>query len=99
MLDKLQSSDFIPTLHEVFRVRLDGTEPVELELARVTEAGQRPKPEARAPFSLTFLGPVSPHYLVQHTYRLEHEHMDALDLFLVPLGFEEGRMQYEAIFT
>ena len=99
MLDKLQSADFLPHLNGTFRVRLDGIEPIELELARVTEADPTFAPEARPPFSLTFLGPVSPQYLVQHIYRLEHEQMGALDLFIVPLGPEKGRMQYEAIFA
>lgn len=99
MLDTLQSTDFFPLLHETFRIRLDGIEPIDLELVSVTEAGPGPKPEARRPFSLHFLGPVSPQYLIQHTYRLEHEHMGKFDLFLVPLGPETGRMRYEAIFT
>jgi hypothetical protein len=99
MLDKLQSSDFLPNLHGRFRVLSDGVEPIELELTRVTEIRQKSRPEARAPFSLIFLGPSSQQYLIQHTYRLEHERMGALDLFLVPLGPAEGRMQYEAIFS
>lgn len=100
MLDKLTSSDFIPHVHGKFRTQLDGeVDPVELELAQVTEAGQRSSPEARESFSLTFLGPVSPQYLIQRIYRLEHEQMGALELFLVPLGPAQGRMRYEAIFT
>ena len=99
MLHPFQSADFFLLLNETFRIRLDGIEPIHLELVSVTEAGPAPKPEARRPFSLHFLGPVSSQYLIQHTYRLEHEHMGALDLFIVPLGPEGGRMRYEAIFT
>ena len=100
MLDKLQSADFFPHLNETFCIKLDGvTEPIALELVQITGAGSRSRPEAKQPFSLLFLGPVSQQYLVQHIYRLEHEQMGALDLFLVPLGPEEGRMRYEAIFT
>ena len=99
MLDKLQSADFLPYVNGIFRVRLEGIEPIELELVRVTEAGSRSGPQARPPFSLHFLGPVSPRHLVQHIYRLEHEQMGALELFLVPLGPTQGRMQYEAIFN
>lgn len=98
-LDKLQSADFLPFLNQTFHVRLDGVEPIDLELVSVTEAGQRSEPEARQPFSLHFLGPGSPQYLVQRIYRLEHEQMGVLDLFIVPLGPEAGRMRYEAIFT
>jgi len=98
-LDKLQDTDFLPYINQTFRVRLDGVEPIVLELVNVTESGIRSRPEARRPFSLHFLGPVSPQYLVQHTYRLEHEQMGAFDLFIVPLGPETGRMRYEVIFT
>lgn len=99
MLDTLQSTDFFPLLNETFRIPLDGLEPVDLELVSVTETGTASRPEARQPFSLHFLGPISSQYLIQHTYRLEHEQMRAFDLFIVPLGPEGGRMRYEAIFT
>ena len=97
MLDKLASVGFASYLNQIFCIRLEGIEPIDLELVSVTEAGPASRPEARAPFSLHFLGPVSPQYLVQHSYRLEHEQMGAFDLFIVPLGPESGRMRYEAI--
>ncbi len=99
MLDKLQSQDFLPYLNRTFYICLEGVEPISLELVRVMETGQRLGPESRQPFSLHFLGPVSPQYLLQHIYRLEHEELGELDLFLVPLGPEAGRMRYEAIFS
>jgi hypothetical protein len=99
MLDKLQHTDFIPYLNQAFSIHLDGMEPIELELVNITEADPRSGSEVRQPFSLQFLGPVSNQFLVQHIYRLEHEQMGVLDLFLVPLGPEHGRMRYEAIFT
>ncbi len=104
MPDQLKSSDFTPFLNQTFRIRLEGTGPIDLELVEITEAasGQSaaaPGTGGRVPFSLQFLGPVSPQYLIQHTYRLEHEQMGALDIFLVPLGPEAGRMRYEAIFN
>ena len=99
MLDKLRGADFLPNLNTIFRVRLDGFEPIDLELAQVNELGPGSMSGVRTPFSLLFLGPVSTQYLLQHTYRLEHEHMGVMDLFIVPLGLEKGRMRYEAIFT
>lgn len=104
MPDQLKSSDFTPYLNQVFRVRVEGTEPIDLELVEVTETGRgesaaAPGTGSRLPFSIHFLGPVSSRYLIQHTYRLEHEQMGALDIFLVPLGPEAGRMRYEAIFN
>jgi hypothetical protein len=98
-LEQLQSNDFVPHLNQTFTVRLDGMEPVGLELVLITERGPGFRPGARQPFSLLFLGPVSSHYLLQHMFRLEHPEMGVLDIFLVPLGPEEGRMRYEAIFS
>jgi hypothetical protein len=100
-LDQLQSSDFSPYLNQMFSIQLDaeGVAPIELELVQVTEIGKAFRPGARQPFSLHFLGPASSQYLLQHRYRLEHLELGALDIFLVPLGSEEGRMRYEAIFS
>ncbi len=104
MLDKLQSADFLPYLNQKFRIRLEGIAPIDLELVEVTEQevteqGAARRPEYRRPFSLMFLGPVSQQYLLQATYHLEHAQMGAFDLFIVPLGLQQGRMRYQAIFS
>jgi hypothetical protein len=62
------------------------------------KAGADPGPGRRTPFSLLFHGPVD-NYLRQATYLIRHDAMGEFPLFLVPLGPEEGRMRYEAIFT
>lgn len=101
MLDQLTSADFAPYVNQAFTIRLEGIEPIGLELVSVTDytaAGMQDAPR-RQPFSLHFLGPVSRQYLQQHIYQLEHEQMGMLELFLVPLGLEGGRMRYEAIFN
>jgi hypothetical protein len=98
-LDKLASEDFLPLLNQKFVVRLDGAEPIELELVQITELGAAHSPEQRKPFSVLFLGPVSQLYLLQSTYRLEHEQLGALELFIVPVGPQQGRMEYQAIFN
>ena len=99
MLDKLRSVDFVPLLHQMFRVQLNGTAPLDLELISVTELGAPYGAGRRAPYSLIFLGPVSADYLRQDIYHLENGKMEAIDLFIVPLGPAQGRMQYEAILT
>jgi hypothetical protein len=98
-LDKLRSADFSPYLNQAFHLHQEGMNIVSLELVEVMEIGSATRPEARMPFSIQFLGPIGPQYLAQGTYCLEHEHMGALDVFIVPLGPQEGRMRYEAIFT
>lgn len=99
LLSDIQSSDFVPCLHEIFRVSLEGLQPIDLELVEVQELGEPQGPTNRKPFVLHFLGPVSDQYLVQHSYALRHERLGTLEIFLVPLGPQGGRMQYEAIFT
>jgi hypothetical protein len=97
-LAQLQSNDFVPYLNQPFNLRQKGLKPIELELILVTESQAGFRPGARQPFMLHFLGPVSSHYLLQNTYRLEHSEMGVLNLFLVPRVLQAGRMRYEAIF-
>jgi hypothetical protein len=98
MLDSLRCADFELLVGESFAVRLAGAEPIGLTLASATEMGQPAGPAGRQPFALIFVGPQSPAYLRQGTYRLEHEKLPGLELFIVPVGPQAGRMQYEAIF-
>lgn len=79
----------------------DGT--LELTLAAVERLGSRaPRPELpdvrTEPFSLFFLGPLRP-VLPQRTWDLSHPTLGTLGVFLVPLGPQEGRMRYEAVFN
>ena len=100
-LDQLTSADFAAHLHDVFRAQWAGIAPVDLELDRVQELkpAVASPPGGRRPFSIEFLGPVSSQYLPQHIYQLAHSLLGVLEIFLVPLGPEQGRMRYEAIFT
>ena len=97
-LARLQSVDFVPYLNQTFTVRMRGIKPIGLELVLVTESRSAIQPGARQPFALYFLGPESPHYLLQNTYRLEHPELGVLNIFLVPRVVQAGRMRYEAIF-
>ena len=101
MIDELTSGDFAPHLHETFRIDLGSNTIIDLELIAVTDLNPATaaKLEGRRPFTIEFLGPVSQQYLSQHIYRLEHAAFDALEIFLVPLGWQDGRMRYEAIFN
>ena len=101
MLHLMTSADFKPCLNQSFHLRFDPPQDLALELAQVIDLGEVPASgEARRrPFSLLFYGPTSPGYLPQRIYRLEHTSRGALDLFLVPIGPEKGRMRYEAVFN
>jgi hypothetical protein len=92
MLEDLTIDDFRPLHGERFRIEPDGAEAFEVELVEVTEIPR--KPGGRAPFSLVFKGGPNPP-LEQRIYRVEHEKLGELDVFLVPIAID----QYEAVFT
>ena len=76
------------------------TQPVVLaEATQSSEAGGRgPDGQSRLQFSLVFHGPATP-TLPQSIYRLVHEELGELDLFLVPIGPDADAMRYEAAFA
>ena len=99
MIESLQSTDFQSQLDQLFCICLDDATAIDMQLVGVTELGTASRTGFRNPFSLHFLGPVSPQYLPQHTYQMVNEKLGTIDIFVVPLGAEAGRMRYEAIFT
>jgi len=68
--------------------------------AALVEAKALPTPafQGRQPFSLLFEGPPQP-TLPQRIYRLSHPQLDAMDIFLVPVGRTQTATQYEAVFN
>jgi hypothetical protein len=92
MLDTLTVDDFRPLLNDPFRIAPDGAEAFEVELLEVKEIPR--EPGGRAPFSLVFRGGPNPP-LAQRIYRVEHEKLGELDIFLVPIAVD----RYEAVFT
>jgi Domain of unknown function (DUF6916) len=110
MLDKLTSADFAPHLHTTFHLSLGPWDqphdpaahgaPLPLELIEVVDLGadSAVAPAQRRPFSLIFHHPGSS-YLPQRIYTLEHAALGRLELFLVPIGPDQGGMRYQAIFT
>lgn len=99
MLDKLTHADFARHVHETFRTQVDGAT-VDLELSAAEPLARgREHGTHRQPFSLIFRGPKAPP-LAQQIYRLEHPAMGALEIFLVPIGPDEGgTLRYEAVFN
>jgi hypothetical protein len=95
----LTASHFQRHMGSSFRLRADDV--VDFELLEVDEVGvgSGATPQtARAQFSIVFLGPREP-VLPQRIYRLEHEELGTLDLFLVPIGRDDAGVRYEAVFT
>ena len=95
---------FAAHLATVFTLRAPDGQSLALELVEVQRASYADDPAAVAPsgrqepFTLVFRGPRSP-YAQQGTWRLEHDGMGAVDLFIVPIGPDEKGMRYQAILT
>lgn len=94
-LDDLNAKIFREQLHSQFKVFVDDTESIMLELVDVAENELSPKMEL---FSLSFRGPFRPQ-LYQQTHRLDHEKLGAIEIFLTPISADQqnGTM-YEAVF-
>jgi hypothetical protein len=110
MLDKLTSTDFTPHLHATFQLSLGPSDQphdpaahgatLALELVEVEELGAEQavgSPRGRS-FSLIFRDP-SGTYLPQRIYSIEHPTLGRLDIFLVPIGPDQGGMRYQAVFN
>jgi hypothetical protein len=98
-LHALEDGDFTSHLRTVFRLCLPGGERLPLVLVEVTPHPHLPTgPERRRGFSI-LLRSALPGHLPQATYRLEHDVMGDLELFLVPVGAREGGVVYEAVFN
>jgi hypothetical protein len=78
-----------------FRINTDDTNVVEIELIEAADEESTPRQER---FSLIFRGPLQP-FLLQGTYRIEHDKLGTLDLFLVPIAKEEDGFHYQAVFN
>jgi len=90
--ETLAAADFAPLRGDRFRIAPDDAPAFEVELVEVTEIPR--EAGGRAPFSLVFQGGPSPP-LAQRIYRVEHEELGAIEIFLVPIA--AGR--YDAVFT
>jgi hypothetical protein len=102
VLDRLTVDDFRGAVGTSFAVDAGGAGRLELKLleARMIEPGAPAVDESgrRSPFALDLRGPVDP-ILPQSIYRLEHAELEALEIFIVPVGRTEAGTDYEAIFT
>lgn len=95
----LAYEDFVDKVGEVFPIGDADVPRIPLTLAE-TELlkAYGLKPGMRQPFSLTFLAK-DPRVLPQRIYRLEHNGLGALDIFLVPIGKNADGVSYQATFN
>jgi hypothetical protein len=110
-LETLTAEDFRSQQGTKFRLTGKTAEggsadPFEVELADITEHVAGAPGAFRTPFSVVFRGPLHP-VMPQGIYHVEHEHLGALEIFIVPIGPDtdsasgEGpaAMLYEAVFA
>ncbi len=95
MLEDLHQESFAACLNTDFQVIHEGVAVFALKLIEVANQARSPRQEA---FSLLFHGPAE-RFIQQGTYKLRHEKLGEFDLFLVPVGNNNGGFQYEAIFN
>ena len=95
MLERLTRETFAQHLNTGFRLILGPGQELGLELTEAKDLGSTPDHEQ---FSVVFRGPLDPQ-LGQGIYRIEHDRLDAFDLFIVPVGQDRDGMYYEAIFN
>ena len=105
MLNKLTSADFSPLLNQTFKIHyhsnkiLEAQVVLEVELVEVTDyAGKSVGPSKRRSFSILFRGPKHTN-LPQGSYKVEHDKMGTVELFLVPIMPDANSNLYEAVFN
>src|SRR5215472_7472115 len=95
MAGAFEHSSFLENLGSTFRLRLEGSEALELELVEVSELQTT---SVQGMFSIVFRCR-SNSVLPQRIYRIEHDKMGQLDLFMVPIRQDQQGVYYEAVFN
>ena len=86
---------FLEHVDSKFLMHYGDAKTAELTLVSAADTASAPR---QIQFSLIFHGPLdAPIY--QSIFRVDHEKLGPLDLFLVPIARDKNGMQYEAIFN
>lgn len=100
MSDRIPVDVFAAHLQQLFRLPLQGGAALPLQLIEVRDLGSRQTEEGPlSTYALTFRSAGEMRHAPQATYRLEHDELGVLEVFLVPLGPDTVGMRYEAIFN
>lgn len=99
MLQDLTPAAFEAHQGTPFHIHYGAESPLEATLQEVKRHEKHPGPRTE-PFSLYFRGALRP-VLPQGIYRVEHEALGTMEIFLVPVGPDPQRqgMVYEAVFN
>jgi hypothetical protein len=98
-LDTLTLTTFLPLVKTAFRARTNDSAFVEIQLTHALPPRHaRPDVSDHKSFSLLFSGP-GDRFLAQGIYSFEHDAIGQFDLFIVPIGRNDGRFEYQAVFN
>ena len=99
MSKQLVYEDFADKVEPMFVLSQQGVPAIPLTLAEAAplQLGAA-RPDIRLPFSLTFLAK-DPRVLPQRTYRMEHDDLGVLEIFLVPTAKDAHGVTYQATFN
>lgn len=100
MLNEVTQAEFAACTGDSFQLELAPGQAVPALLGEATllKNSHGQNPQRRAPFSILFRVP-SETMLPQRIYALEHPQLGRLEIFLVPIGREDGHLLLEAIFN
>ena len=93
----LNKESWLPHVGSAFVVIATEVDNVALDLIDVSVFERHPG-DFREGYSLVFAGPKEP-FFQQSLFRIEHPDLGELEVFLVPIGPEAGKMRYEAVFN
>ena len=102
MLNTVTKEAFAAHLNTEFVLIPEAGSPVPMTLLQVTGLGNPSSPAStaspRAPFSIVFRAAPNVR-LPQRIYRLEHDAMGVMNIFIVPIGPDAQGMRFEAVFA
>ena len=91
--------DFVDKVGDVFPISEEGVPAIPLILREAEPLNPATGlPGVRPPFSLVFLAK-DPRVLPQRLYRMEHEELGELSIFLVPVAKDKDGVSYQAVFN
>ncbi|MCA1567462.1 MAG: hypothetical protein LC803_17795 [Acidobacteria bacterium] len=96
MLEHLTTDSLSAQLNTKFRIGVETEKIVELELVEVQAHGDLPGQTER--FSALFRGALHL-FLPQGTYRMQHEQLGSVEIFIVPIRKDAEGIYYEAVFN
>jgi hypothetical protein len=95
MTDIFTVESFSEHANTEFRMHYGQSQTADLKLESVNDLNSTPR---QIQFSLVFRGPLDAP-IRQGLYRVDHEKLGPLDLFLVPISKDKDGVRYEAVFN